>query len=325
MLVAALVASSFCASAQSSLSLQVYAGVNIAGLVGRVYAVQVNTNLANADGWKSIAFVKPSSTNVLWIDNSAPAMERRFYRAVEIALTNLAFIPSGTFVMGSPTNEVDRESDEGPQTLATISKAFLMGKCEVTQMEYLSVIGSNPSHFNTNSQLPVDSVSWSNAANYCAKRTIQELAAGLIPAGSKYRLPTEAEWEYACRAGSIMRFSWGDDLGYALLGNYAWYCANSGGSPGGFYTHVVGLKPPNAWGLCDMNGNVWEWCLDWYASALPGGSVTDPVGANSGVSRILRGGWWSDCTGQICRSASRNGSGGVLSCFGIRVVLTPGP
>jgi formylglycine-generating enzyme required for sulfatase activity len=310
--------------AQSTLHLELYAGVTITGAVGTVYAIQGNTNLANTNGWSCVAFVKPATTNYLWNDNSAPATGRRFYRAVSIAPTNLVFIPPGTFLMGSPTNEVDRESDEGPQTLVTISRGFLMGKYEVTQSEYLAVMGSNPSFFTTNSQLPVERVTWSNATNYCAKRTTQELASGLIPAGSKYRLPTEAEWEYACRAGTIMRFSWGDDLGYTLLENYAWYGANSGGSYPNFFTHLVGLKPANAWGLHDMNGNVWERCLDWWATALPGGSVTDPTGPSSGVSRILRGGWYSDYTGQICRSASRNGSAGTLSAFGFRVVLAPG-
>jgi len=314
-------------AAQTSpvLRLQLYAGVTITGAVGTVYAIQSKTNMANTNGWSCVAFVKLTTTNYLWTDNSAPALGERYYRSVAITPTNLVFIPPGTFLMGSPTNEVDRVNQEGPQTLVTISKGFLMGKYEVTQGEYLALMGSNPSYFNTNSQLPVERVTWSSANNYCANRTTQELASGVIPVGSKYRLPTEAEWEYACRAGTITRFSWGDDLGYTLLGNYAWYCANSGGSPGGFYNHLVGLKPPNAWGLYDMNGNVWEWCLDWYEASYPGGSVTDPIGAVTGVSRILRGGWWSDCSGQICRSAARNGSGGTLSSFGFRVVLVPGP
>jgi hypothetical protein len=139
------------------------------------------------------------------------------------------------------------------------------------------------------------------------------------PTGYVYRLPTEAEWEYACRAGTTTRFSFGDDPGYSQLGNYVWYDANSGKQ-----THPVGQKQPNPRGLYDMHGNVWEWCLDW-TGAYPGGSVTDPIGANSGSDRVVRGGCWS-VVGRGCRSARRiSDTPGIrFSGLGFRAVLAPG-
>jgi len=159
--------------------------------------------------------------------------------------------------MGSPTNELDRWDGEGPQTAVTISRGFWMGKYEVTQGEYLEVMGSNPSRFTGDTNRPVETVTWYDATNYCGQLTQRERAAGRIAANSLYRLPTEAEWDYACRAGTSTRSSFGDDLGYTNLTNYAWYRENRG-----LTTHPVGQKLPNPWGLYDMHGNVWEWCQD---------------------------------------------------------------
>ena len=134
---------------------------------------------------------------------------------------------------------------------------------------------------------------------YCAKLTGKEKAAGRLPGWYEYRLPTEAEWEYACRAGTTTRFSYGDDPDYSQLGEYAWYENNSSKT-----THSVGQKKPNGWGLYDMHGNVFEWCQDWFGN-YPGGSVTDPQGAATGSDRVLRGGYWDSDAG-ICRSAYRD-------------------
>ena len=172
--------------------------------------------------------------------------------------TNLVWIPSGGFNMSG--------------TLVYLSHGYWMGKYEVTQGEYLSVMSNNPSSFSGNLNLPVENVSWYDATNYCAKLNARELAAGRLPGGWVYRLPTEAEWEYACRAGTTNQFYYGDDPSYIRLSSYAWYTANSGN-----VTHVVGMKGPNRWGLYDMMGNVYEWCSDWIGS-LPGGNVTDPQG-----------------------------------------------
>jgi formylglycine-generating enzyme required for sulfatase activity len=230
----------------------------------------------------------------------------------------MIWIPSGTFTMGSPATEQDRSGNEGPQTVVTLTKGFWMGRYEVTQAEYLSVMGSNPSSFTGDLNRPVERVNWYEATDYCGRLTAQERAAGRLPTGWAYRLPTEAEWEYAARAGTAARFSYGDDPGYTQLGNYAWYPANSGSQ-----THAVGQKQPNPWGLYDMAGNVWEWCLGWYAT-YPGGSVSDPVGPVSGSDRLLRGGSWGDGGARYCRSASRNNNtpdSRHLS-IGFRAVLT---
>lgn len=268
----------------------------------------------------------------LWADKSAPATGRRFYRAVEFAApTNLVFIPPGQFRMGSPTNEVDRSDFEGPQTAVTISRGFYMGRNEVTQEEYLALMGSNPSFFNgvrpdlpdvtttdfgTDLKRPVERVSWGDATKYCSRLTQQERAAGGIPINSVYQLPTAAEWEYACRGWTSTRFSYGDDPGYTNLTNYAWYAANSGG-----ITHPVGQKLPNPWGLYDMHGNVREWCQDWFDTYL-GGIATDPRGPATGSYHVLRGGSWA-YSGSLIRSASRLFiSPPNTHIIGFRVVLT---
>src|SRR5262249_20945284 len=150
----------------------------------------------------------------------------------------------------------------------------------------LSVMNTNPSLFPGDLSRPVSSVSWFDATNYCSRLTQRELAAGRIPPGSQYRLPTEAEWECAARAGTTTRFSYGDDPGYANATNYMWQLFNAN-----LTVHRVGEKLPNPWGLYDVHGNVWEWCQDWYG-ALPGGVVTDPAGPASNPlgDKVIRGG-----------------------------------
>jgi formylglycine-generating enzyme required for sulfatase activity len=232
---------------------------------------------------------------------------------------NMVWIKEGSFAMGSPSFEVGRSANEGPQTSVTISRGFWMGIYEVTQAQYLAVIGSNPSGFSSDTSRPVETVSWHDAVTYCAALTTSERAAGRCPATWSYRLPTEAEWEYACRAGTTTRFSFGDDD--TLLTNYAWYDSISGGT-----THPVGQKAANAWGLFDMHGNVFEWCQDsWDFSAnYPGGSTIDPL-VTTGSYRVLRGGFWGGLAG-FARCADR-GYGGpdyAVGGYGFRAVLAPG-
>lgn len=160
----------------------------------------------------------------------------------------------------------------------TLTQPFQMGIHEVTQAQYERVMGNNPSDFKS-AENPVKTVSWDDAVEFC--RRLSELPAEKA-AGNVYRLPTEAEWEYACRAGTDSKFSSGDDD--SDLGDYAWFAQNSGNK-----THPVGGKKPNAWGLYDMHGNVWEWCQDW-ADDIPNGAVTDPAGPASGSYRVFRGG-----------------------------------
>jgi formylglycine-generating enzyme required for sulfatase activity len=176
--------------------------------------------------------------------------------------------------------------------------------------------------YGTDLTRPVEQVSWFDATYYCATLTERERAAGRIAANCVYRLPTEAEWEYACRAWTSTRFSYGDDPGYTNLTNYAWYENNSDGQ-----THPVGQKLPNAWGLYDMHGNVFEWCQDWWANRLPGGIVFDPQGPATGSDRVIRGGGWNGWIvyDWICRSAYRSSLNPEPWDYshGFRVVLAP--
>jgi formylglycine-generating enzyme required for sulfatase activity len=208
-----------------------------------------------------------------------------------------------------------------------------MGKYEVTQGEYLQVMGTNPSHFGGELSYPVETVSWNEAVEYCTALTRQERSAGLLPDGVEYRLPTEAQWEYACGAGTTTPFHYGDALRSGMAnfhGRFEYppcdgeeaFCWN----PSGIYlerTTSVGSYSPNAWGLYDMHGNVWEWCSDWWSANLPGGSVVDPTGSpDSGELRVLRGGSW-DRNATSCRTAFRYGSYPESSNAGsgFRVVL----
>lgn len=203
--------------------------------------------------------------------------------------TGIAFIriSAGSFMMGSPTTEANRESDE-TQHQVTLSKSFYLGKYEVTQGQWKSVMGNNPSSFkNCGDKCPVENVSWED---------VQEFIKKLNAKGEgTYRLPTEAEWEYAARAGSTTKYSFGDSEN--SLVNYAWYSSNAGGK-----TNEVGLKQPNKWGLYDMHGNVGEWCADWYES-YPNASVTVPRSSN----RMIRGGGGSSAAREL-RSAYRLGN-----------------
>lgn len=257
--------------------------------------------------------------------------------------TNLAWIPPGTFTMGSPTNELGHDnpegpSVEGPQTVVTLSRGFWMGRREVTQGEYLSVMGNNPSgcngysyyyqtNFGTDLSRPVENVTWSNAFDYCASLTVRERFLGRLPADYAYRLPTEAEWEYACRAGTTTPFHFGNELHSGMEnfdGRHEYPpCGINCSNPSGIFlnrTVPVGSYAPNPWGLYDMHGNVSEWCQGW-AGAYPGGAVIDPQPPSSGSWRIARGGgfyFW----GESCRSAMRVfAEPSYYNVIGFRVVL----
>src|ERR1051326_3287320 len=189
------------------------AGLSITGAVGSVYIVQCSTNPAWPASWRPFTVVTLLSNKVSVPYTLPGASDTCFYRALlrTNAPTNMVLINAGSFVMGSPVTETDRFGDEGPQTVVTITRAFYLAARPVTQGEYRSVTGVNPSSFTGDTNLPVEHVSWSDATNYCALLTKRELNAGRIQPGWQYRLPTEAEWEYACRAGTTARFSFGDD------------------------------------------------------------------------------------------------------------------
>ncbi len=289
------------------------------------YTVVASTDLV---AWNEVGTASNALGSVSFVDVMAHLFQRRFYRALmQSPPANMVFISPCTFTMGSPTNEQDRSIYEGPQTTVILTYGFWIGKYEVTQGEYLSVMDTNPSVFPSDLSRPVSDVRWLDATNYCAKLTQRELAAGRIPAGSQYRLPTEAEWECAARAGTSTRFSYGDDPSYSSLTNYAWFLDFAILD---LTVHAVGQKLPNPWGLYDMYGNVWEWCQDWYDS-LPGGTQLDPTGPPASVQfdlKVMRGGAY-DYPDSSCRSASRLFFPATPfhtdSDLGFRVVLFPGP
>ena len=237
------------------------------------------------------------------------------------ALPGFVAIPAGTFMRGSnaaPGTPYFGAANEQPVHQVTISQPFWLGRHEVTQAEYLSLVGVNPSTFTGDLNRPVEMVSWTEARAYCALLTAQQ--AGQIPVGYEYRLPTEAEWEYACRAGTITEYGAGTELtcasacfGYSYHSNAS--CSSTGTMP-------VGSFAPNAWGLYDMHGNVQEWCLDAEANYTAAG-VTNPLGSG-GLFKAVRGGGWLHNSNR-CRSAFREfRSFGYLYDFvGFRVALAP--
>jgi formylglycine-generating enzyme required for sulfatase activity len=223
-----------------------------------------------------------------------------------------AWIPPGTFLMGSLTNEEKRDDDE-TQHRVTLTRGFWLGVTPVTQAQWQAVMGKNPSHFKGDDR-PVDSVSWEDCQEFCKHLTQKD--------SKRYRLPTEAEWEYACRAGTTTAFSFGDTVSTDQAnydGNYTY-----GKGKKGVYrekTTPVESFPANAWGLYDMHGNVFEWCQDWYGPYSKD-DIKDPQGIKYGEARVLRGGCWRNYPGR-CRAANRRRSAPAYRnyLYGCRVAL----
>jgi formylglycine-generating enzyme required for sulfatase activity len=230
-------------------------------------------------------------------------------RSVDLNATvamDMLWVPSGTFTMGSPTTEAGRQSDREDEHNVSLTKGFYLGKYEVTQAQYMAVIGTNPSEFNAtgNGNRPVEKVNWTEAVAFCTQLTTQEQAAGRLPAGWAYVLPTESQWEYASRAGTTTAYSWGATI-TSSNANYNW---DGGANDGNDFkqTRDVGQYAANPWGFFDMHGNVWEWTADRYQAAYPTGNpVIDPTGPASGSHRVRRGGSWYD-DGTNLRSAKRH-------------------
>jgi formylglycine-generating enzyme required for sulfatase activity len=253
-----------------------------------------------------------------------------------IGQIKLKRIPAGSFLMGSTDEDKEARSDEMPQHPVRITKPFYLGVYEVTQAQYEAVMGKNPSYFSAtgegkdtaagqpNGQHPVDNISWLDAVAFCNKLSERE---GLKPFyeidetnvrvpdwnGPGYRLPTEAEWEYACRANTSTPTA-------AELGEYAWFDRNSENR-----THAAGQKKPNGFGLYDMHGNVWEWCWDSYGDGYYKQSrVDDPIGPEIGYFRVFRGGGWGNTAG-LCRAAyrRRHTQASSISGVGLRLARVP--
>lgn len=229
----------------------------------------------------------------------------------------LVWCPPGEFTMGSPPSEVGREGGED-ELKVTLTKGFWLGKTEVTQAEWRRLMETTPwkdkLHVKDGSGYPVTHVSWIDAKSFCQKLTEQERQAGYLPSDWEYSLPTESQWEYACRAGTVTRYSFGNDE--LQFDDYGWAY-----DPGESFAHQVGLKKPNPWGLLDMHGNVWEWCRDLYVHERPSGTSVNVTSDDS--RRVIRGGGWGD-TAIRSRSANRLGQSreSKEAHLGFRVALT---
>ena len=235
----------------------------------------------------------------------------KFKRVTNSIGMELVEIPAGKFTMGSPEDEKDHHEDEA-QVRVTLTQPFGLGKTEVTQGQWKEVRGTEPwdgqKYVKADKDCPATYVNWGDATEFCKKLTAIERKSGKLKADEEYRLPTEAEWEYACRAGTETAFSFGDDE--SKLGEYAWWGgfdlaaltkgevkAGGGNAAREQYAHTVGTKKPNPWGLHDMHGNVAEWCSDWRGRATGEAPKGDSM-------RVIRGGGWFHDPG-FCRSAGR--------------------
>ena len=315
---------------------------------GKWYELQILRDDGFWEGLERVVGDGGTSTRL----NTSPTNSRIQWRVVivpTLSLQGMAYINPGTFLMGSPGAEAERldHSIDETQHRVTLTRGFWIGKREVSQDEYVSVLGSNPSYYRNGVEAiiggnsgpvtnelrhPVEYVSWFDATNYCGKLTEKDRSLGSIPEGYAYRLPTEAEWEFACRAGGTNAFHFGGAIrhGMANFWTGAEYDSRTGSTEGadGWWpgrTVEVGSYSSNAFGLFDMHGNVCEWCADW-GGAYPVDPVTDPTGASTGVGRVVRGGSWND-RGVWCRSAIRYRGGlppdSRYALVGFRVVLAP--
>lgn len=251
------------------------------------------------------AFTYTPLTTLPWVDSFVFTIQDKSNTATGTGIlhpvTNLLFtnsfgmsfrlIEAGTFTMGSATTEAGRDGDEGPQHQVTLSQAWQIQTTEVTQGQYKAIMGNNPANFNNcGLDCPVEQISWNDVQGFIAKLNTQ--GEGI------YRLPTEAEWEYAARAGTTTPWSFGEQTDWS--GYYGWYDTNSLSK-----THPVAQKLPNAWGLFDMHGNVWEWVEDWYdPTGYTNAASTNPRGPATGSNRVTRGGGWGSQPSRL-RSAYR--------------------
>ncbi len=316
-------------------------------------------------GWFPLADARVSGANKPTQTTPQPGQRWAVSLADGVTL-DLPWIPAGTFLRGSPEAESGRKTDEGPQTRVTLTQGFWLGKTPVTIAQWRQVMhldlreqlarrindntrydlggksqmlrefmrwsgDAGPTTYlaNEDGNLPMYFVSWNDAVEFCQRLTATERSAGRLPAGYEYNLPTEAQWEYACRAGSA-HTTYATDNTPESLNRMAWYDKNSADlyqgrriGPTHSGPRAVGEKEPNAWGLHDMYGNVWQWCRDWYGPYSPG-AATDPTGPGSGIFRVNRGGSFGSGANSL-RSAARaaNPPPEASAYRGFRVALCP--
>jgi hypothetical protein len=273
--------------------------LDIGVAVEAVYQDKFARMLMDGGGAQAAALLNGTAEDMEELDGVVPVKDNKL-AGDELVLTipgpdkvllRLRQLPAGTYMMGSPSSEKGRDKDERLHEVV-ISKPFYMGICEVTQAQWTAVMGSNPSHFKDRPNHPVEQVSWEDCRSFIER--LNGMGIGF------FRLPTEAEWEYAARAGSRGAYYWGDDDG-EILGEYSWFEGNSYSQ-----TREVGTRRPNAWGLYDTIGNVYEWCSDWMGRYRTD-RQTDPRGPSGGSYRVYRGGSWNT-SAMFCRSALRYGS-----------------
>ncbi|MBL9139804.1 MAG: formylglycine-generating enzyme family protein [Verrucomicrobiales bacterium] len=281
--------------AEPTIEVRMIPRVLVSAEPGSTITIEYAADLPAQTNWVTWTNILMTTPTIALSESAVEYVGKRFYRAKKISIpedpnpsnpdpNNLVWAPAGSFVMGSSNNDLGRESDEGPLTTVIIGHGFWVRRTETTQLQYRSVMGTNPSRHKGDG-LPVHDVGWGEAAEYCATFTDLERQAGRLPLGFEYRLPTEAEWEYACRAGTTTRYHWGEDPTQSQVGRYAWFRDNSDRLP-----HPPAAKLPNPWGIYDMTGNVLEWCLDYYSNALSGDSAIDPIVLVQSSFRIWRGG-----------------------------------
>lgn len=286
--------------------------VTINGPIGETFIIHKKTGVTIP--WEVAGTVTLDQPDQVWVESQRPEHSMAIYtvnRVISLHGINLELIPMppGTFTMGSHRKQRHWEYNETPLTEVKISQIFWLSKYEVTQRQWGSVFRDNPSYYQGSDELPVNYVPWDDAVAFCER--LNEFYASQLPQGYQFGLPTEAQWEYACRAGTSTRFSYGDDVLYKqlhLYGNFRPY--GNDNADGYEMLAPVGSFLPNPWGLHDMHGNVMEWCSDLYLPAdfLPGGKVIDPLGPapGSGYSRVVRGGS-AHHPPQHLRSSSRGG------------------
>jgi eukaryotic-like serine/threonine-protein kinase len=303
-----------------------FAGLGATGLGGAWLVSQVIRRLSVAQALSPAPFSTPSSFrfDVVTVNNTGQVISREQKQARYftedlgggVSLEMVA-IPAGEFMMGSPADELNHENNEGPQRRVKITE-FFMGRFVVTQAQWQAVMGNNPSRFNGENQ-PVETVSWYDAQAFCQKLSQQT--------SRTYRLPSEAEWEYACRAGTTAPFHFGTTI-TPELANYDGKYSYGSGPKGQYRNHItrVGSFPANGFGLNDMHGNVWEWCLDHWHDDYSGAPTHGSAWVENGDSRfrVLRGGAWNFDPPESCRSANRDMASPEGRYFntGFRVVVS---